>query len=378
MHTSPPGGLSKVRLALAGVGAFLVAIALLLLFYIGPQVIAAPVSFNQTYILKATGASYFNAGTLSTERGASLTYTLTVRSDPSASSHTNAVWDSSAVLTDPLNKTTVNVVVMRGAFNRRTGQLLNCCGASLNGDTRVRQTGLWLLFPVGTTTAPYQVFDPNSGHTFPARYTGTVRADGMTTYRFVQHVPPTVAAQMAGIPSSLLGLRSGPSVVVADRYWSADNTFYVDPRTGIPIDEEVKGLSVLRGPGGQGRLVVADMDLKMTPSTQNQLVALANKNASSITMLRVAGPVSTGVLGVLLIAAAFVPFRRRPRPARTAPAGPGDEGLDMVTGSMTAPPETAPPESTDGRAANGTRPPESGSGSPAVTAVTSESEGRPE
>ncbi len=347
----PPWRLGKLRLTLAGVGAFLVAITLLLLFYIGPQVIAAPVSFNQTYVLTATNASYFNAGTLSTELGANLTYTLTVRSDPSASSHTNAVWDSSAVLTDPLNKTTVNAVVLRGAFNRRTGEMLNCCGASLNGDTRVRQSGIWLLFPVNTNKATYQVFDPNSGHTFPATYTGTARVDGLTTYRFVQHVPPTVAAQMAGIPSYLLGLKgSSSSTVVANRYWSADNTFFVDPRTGVPIDEEVKGLSVLRGPGGQGKLTVADMDLKMTQSTQNQLVALANKNATSITLLRVAGPVGTGVLGVLLIAAAFIPFRRRPRTASSGQESLGaDEsarshervethegGLQMVTGSMRA------------------------------------------
>ena len=243
----------KLRIALVGVGAFLLAICLLLLFYIGPQLIAAPVSFNQTYILKATDASDFNAGTLQTVQGANLTYTLTVRSDPRSSSHTNAVWNSSAVLTDPVNKATVNVVVQRAAFNRRTEELLNCCGASLNGDTRVKQTGLGLLWPVDTSKGTHQVFDPNSGHAFPASYVRTVQVNGLTTYEFVQHVPPTVAQQMSGIPSSLLGLPgSSSSVVVADRYWSATNTFFVDPRTGIIINEEVKGQSVLRGPGGQG------------------------------------------------------------------------------------------------------------------------------
>jgi Porin PorA len=47
---------------------------------------------------------------------------------------------------------------------------------------------------------------------------------------------------------------------VADRYYQAGDTFWVDPRTGVVIDIEQRVLSVLRGPGGQGRLVVADMD----------------------------------------------------------------------------------------------------------------------
>jgi hypothetical protein len=402
----------KLRIALVAVGAFLLAICLLLLFYIGPQLIAAPVSFNQTYILKATDASYFNAGTLQTVLGANLTYTLTVRSDPRSSSHTNAVWNSSAVLTDPVNKATVNVVVQRAAFNRRTEELLNCCGASLNGDTRVKQTGLGLLWPVDTNKGTHQVFDPNSGHAFPASYVRTVQVNGLTTYEFVQHVPPTVAQQMSGIPSSLLGLPgSSSSVVVADRYWSATNTFFVDPRTGIIINEEVKGQSVLRGPGGQGRLVVANMDLKMTQATQNQLVALANKNATSITVLRVVGPISTGILGVLLIAAAFLPFRRRSRAALTPQEGPKNEGLEMVAGSMhgvdsgpgngaaareakdpgtvngVKPREsedgspaasTAPRGSEDGSPAASTAPPETEDGRPAGTATSREGEERPD
>ena len=197
---------SKVRLALAGLGTFLVATALLLEFYVAPQLIAAPVSFNQTDVLTATNASYYNAGILQTKQDTHLTYTLTIRSDAASSSHTTAVWESSAVLMDPATKYTVNVVTQRAAFNRRTGELSNCCGASLNGDTRVRQTGIGQFWPINTQKTTYQVFDPNSGHAFPATYAGTATVGGVAAYRFVQHVPPTVAQEMAGIPVSILGL----------------------------------------------------------------------------------------------------------------------------------------------------------------------------
>ena len=118
---------------------------------------------------------------------------------------------------------------------------------------------------------------------------------------------------------------------------------------------------------------MASMDLKMTQATQNQLVALANKNATSITMLRVVGPISTGILGVLLIAAAFLPFRRR-RAAVAPQEGPKDEGLEMVTGSIHGADYSADSgpgngaatrEAKDPGTVNGVKPRESEDGSPA-------------
>jgi len=355
-HEKPRPRHSKLRLALAGLGTFLVATALLLEFYIAPQLIAWPASFNQTDTLTATNASYYNAGTLQAKQSAGLTYTLTIRSDAASSNHTTAVWESSAVLMDPVTKYTVNVVTQRAAFNRRTGQLSNCCGASLNGDTRVRQTGLGVAWPIGVQKTTYQVFDPNSGHTFPATYAGTATVGGVTAYRFVQHVPPTVAQQMAGIPVSILGL-PGNQAVVANRYWQATNTFWVNPQTRVPVNEQVQGQSVLRGPGGRGKLVVADVDLKMTPATVHQLTSLASKNATSITLLQVIAPVTTGVIGLILLALALVPFFRRRMPE------PADDGLGLVSDSM---------QRQDASAANGAVSPEDRDASPAGSTVSAE------
>ena len=174
---------------------------------------------------------------------------------------------------------------------------------------------------------------------------------GMAAYRFVQHVPPTVAQQMAGIPVSILGLPGNQSVV-ADRYWQATNTFWVSPQTGVPVNEEVRGQSVLRGPGGHGKLVVADVDLKMTPATVHQLTSLASKNATSITLLQVIAPVTTGVIGLILLALALVPFFRLRMPE------PTDDGPGLVGDSI---------QRQDAGAANGAVARESRDASPAET-----------
>jgi len=303
------------RLVLAAAGAFLAAASLLLRFYAAPRLIAAPADLYQTDTLLAADASYFDEGSLTTRRGVTLTYTLTIRGDPGASTSTTAVWDSFAELEDLKHGVEVNSTYQRAVFNRRTGQLLDCCGAAVNDDTRVRQHGIGLFWPIGVRKATYQVFDVNAESARPATYSGMADVQGIMTYRFVQQIAPTAVAQLAGLPSSLLGLRGKPGNVVADRYYQADNTFWVDPRTGVVIDIEQRVLSVLRGPGGQGKLVVADMDLKMSGSSTRQLAALASKNAASITMLRQTGPLACGVLGLVLLLAATIPFRRHWRVA---------------------------------------------------------------
>ena len=303
-------GKGLARLVLAGAGAFLVASGLLLRFYAAPRLIAAPAGFYQTDTLVARGASYFDQGALTTRRDATLTDTLTIRGDPGASTSTTAVWDSFAALADLKRGVQVISTYQRAVFNRRTGQLLDCCGAAVNDDSRVRQHGIGLFWPIGVRKATYPVFDVNAGSAWPATYSGTADVQGVMTYRFVQHIPLTPVAQLAGVPWSLLGLRGKTGNVVADRYYQADNTFWVNPRTGVLIDIEQRILSVLHGPGGHGQLVAADADLKMSRSSQHQLAALATKNAASMRMLRITGPLVAAILGLILILAATIPFRR--------------------------------------------------------------------
>src|SRR6266700_1963077 len=127
-----------------------------------PRLIATPADLYQTDTLQAADASCFDQGSLTTRHGVTLTYTLTIRGDPRASTGTTAVWDSFASLADLKRRVQVNSTYQRAVFNRRTGQLLDCCGAAVNDDTRVRQHGVGLFWPIGVRRATYQVFDVNT------------------------------------------------------------------------------------------------------------------------------------------------------------------------------------------------------------------------
>jgi hypothetical protein len=338
----PPGtaterqGHGQLRVVLLGLGAFLVVVAALLKFYAAPQLIAAPDDVYEQDILVSPHSSYFDEGALATRNNVRLTYTLTIRGDQRASNNTVAVWDSFASLADPLNHNVVNSVYQRSAFNRRTGQLVDCCGASVNDSTQIKQTGIGLFWPIGTKKQTYTVFDNNSMKSWPAHYAGEAKDTGVQTYKFTQHVPATRVDVMTGVPTSLLGI-SGPSKnVVANRYYQADNTFWVDPRTGVLVDEEVKAQSYLQAANGQGKLTAVNLDLRMDPASRQSLADQANKNAKSITTISVLGPLALGVLGIILLLAATSPwryFRRRHDEDADDDEDTGPTNFDLLPGS---------------------------------------------
>jgi hypothetical protein len=318
-------GRGRLRVVLAGVGAFLLVAGLLLRFYAAPQLVAAPTSVYEQDVLVSPQASYFDEGALVTRHNVRLTYTLTIRGDQRASNNTTGVWDTFASLADPRRHNVVNTVSQRYAFNRRTGQLSNCCGASINDSTQIRQSGIGLFWPIGTKKQTYQVFDNNSMKAWPAHYVGEVKDTGVQTYEFTQSVPATKVDVMTGVPTSLLGIPGPSKNVVANRYWEATNTFWVDPRTGVVVDEEVKGQSYLQDTSGQGKLSAVSLDLRMDQASRQSLAKQANKNAANITTISVLGPVALVVLGLILLLGATTPWRYLRRP--------GAEDDDEDTGS---------------------------------------------
>ena len=303
-------GRGRVHVVLLGVGAFLVVVAALLRFYAAPRLIAAPADVYETDTLVSPHASYFDEGQLVTWHDVRVTYTLTIRGDQRASNNTVAVWDSFASLADPKLHNVINSVYQRSAFNRRTGEMVDCCGASVNDSTKIKQTGIGLFWPIGTKKQTYLVFDNNSMKSWPARYAGETKDTGVQTYKFTQHVPASKVDQMAGVPTSLLHIPGPSRNVTANRYYQADNTFWVDPRTGVLVDEEVKAQSYLTAVNGQGKLVAVNLDLRMDQPSRQSLADQANKNAASITMLSVLGPLALGVLGLILLLLATSPWRR--------------------------------------------------------------------
>jgi hypothetical protein len=322
-----PTSRRTLTVALAGVGAFLIVLAGLTKFYIEGQVIKDPVNPYLVLTLADPHATYFSAAMLS-DQNVPVTVTQTIQGDVPASSSGTAVWNEFQVTHDDTNNVNFNYTEQRISFDRRTGAMINCCGAFLNApigtqqpqNRSVQYSGLGLMWPLGAQQRSYMLFDTTLAKTMPSRYAGTAIADGLLTYRYVE----TVAPQQAGtqtLPGVLVGMKHQPEVTLPV-YYQAVITNWVDPVTGLPLDLERSETLTLRDSTGATRLTLFRADLKMDSASIAKLASTARGNESKINLVSTVLPLVLVLSGVVLLGAAIV-LTVRGRGAAGVPAPEG-------------------------------------------------------
>ncbi|XVQ15042.1 DUF3068 domain-containing protein [Spirillospora sp. CA-255316] len=299
---------------LTGAAVFLLITSALLHFYVAPQLTRAPTDVYSIATMRAENATYFDASTAKVRTGATVTSTTTVRGVPRASRDGVAVWESFTATQDLSNNTTLSYARDRIAFDRSSAQLVNCCGAAIDGHTGIRMSGIGKFWPMQVEKRSYMLFDVATQRAWPVTFQGEERVGGLLVYRFVQHVPDTVVpGEVPAVPASLLGMRGGASLPV-ERHHQGDATYWIDPRTGAPVDVRQKVHSTLVAKQGPGRLVVADMDLRMTEDGRRKALAQAKSGRLGLLMLTTVAPIGCLVAGlVLLCSGLIIGSRTRPR-----------------------------------------------------------------
>ncbi len=300
-----------IGVILAGLGAFLIVVAILLPTWVTGQVVKFPLNEYETATLEASNASYFSASSLSEKTGVTIEATYTIKGDASKGSSSTAVWNEYDYVYDLTNHQAVQQSTRTFAFDRRTAQLVDCCGASVDGDTSVRQTGVvGDVFPIGTQKQTYEVFDTTLKRPMPFVYSGTTTVDGVQTYEFVENVAPVQIASQS-VPGSFVG--STAAVVSAPEFDQLHLIYDVDPETGALLDVNEHQTTTLRNPAtGATALVLFDADLIATPASVRQIVGLDSSGRNELSLLETILPLALGIAGgVALVAGIFL--GRRPR-----------------------------------------------------------------
>jgi MFS family permease len=281
-------------------GAFLLVAAALLRFWVAPSVIEFPLSEYQIVQLSGTG-SYYNAAEGKELVGVPVLVTQTTRGAVSAGSGGTAVWNGFTATEDTGNRAPIAYSAFRLAFNRRTGELVRCCGAYVSNpvtgkpERSLPMTGIGPVWPFGAQRRTYQVFDTGAGRPEPARYAGVEKISGILAYRYVEHVPPT----RFGAEQSPL---SGP----LGEYYAATNTFAVDPQTGMPLEITENQEVTLADAGGATRLVSRDLSLTETPSSVRSAIAADGKYRGEIALGESTLPLAGLTLGLAALAAGIL------------------------------------------------------------------------
>jgi Porin PorA len=181
----------KVGLVLIGAGAFFLALAPLVRFYVAQQLVAAPLNVYEKTTLRADDATYLDTAHWKLQKGATVTATNTTRGDVHAGDGKVAVWDSFTSIEDTSANAKIETQAQRAVFDRRTAELRGGRGASVDSDTNVRQTGVGLFWPVGVKRKSYPYFDTTTKRAWPMNYEGEEKVQGIKTYRFVQQAGRT-------------------------------------------------------------------------------------------------------------------------------------------------------------------------------------------
>jgi Porin PorA len=293
-----------VGLTLTGLGAFFVAAALLLRFYVADQVIKFPLNEYVVLTFTGNGLSYFSVAQLKEVSGVSMRATSTFKGDVKAGSSSTAVWDNFTALEDVTNHQPVQYSSQRAAFDRRTGALGNCCGAAVDSNKKVRQSGLAFVWPIGAQKQTYHVFDTTLLKPAPARYAGTTAVDGMTAYKFVEQVSHQPFGQQV-VPRALAGLPGQGSVTLTE-YYTATNTYRVDPVTGTVLAVSQNDRVALEDSTGTARLVALQGQVATTPQSNKAEVDTARSAQNKIKLIQDIGPLVLFLLGVALIVVGIV------------------------------------------------------------------------
>jgi len=94
--------------------------------------------------------------------GVTMRVTRTTVGDSAAGSDHRAVWNRFSSYIDTTNGVPYDAVTQRSAFDRRSGEAVNCCGAAISstaGTYTGPQSGQAFTWPIGAGQQPYQVFD---------------------------------------------------------------------------------------------------------------------------------------------------------------------------------------------------------------------------
>jgi hypothetical protein len=254
----------------------------------------------ETLVLTAADASYLSPVTLTEVSGANIDEKETLTPNYGAGSPSVAVWTVTTSFTDATHNQQLEPASRTFAIDRATGQLVDCCGASIDGNLMITQTGLsGYMFPAGARKQAYDVFDTVLDRPEPAAYSGSGTIDGIPAYRYTE----AVTAARAGF---------SPLSATDPELYSARDSFWVDPETGAVLAITAVEDLFLAGPAAP-RLF--DADLTTTDATVTHLADQDRGIRREITVasdLRLACLVLAGVLAA---AAWYALSRRQPPPA---------------------------------------------------------------
>lgn len=292
-----------IGLVLVGVGMFLLVLAPLARFYAYPSLAVAPYDQNTLTVLNGPDATVFDIESLE-EIQTDLTTTAKTVGDIQASVDAPegvTVWVNTSSTKDA-DGVVRSRSIDRAAFDQYSAEAVNCCGEyyeTVEGEQEpVEHEGLVFKFPFNTAKETYPWWDTTLRSAVPVDFDRVEDVDGLTTYKFVQSIEPTVTGTTE-VPADLVGAE-GDEPVTVQRVYANERTLWVEPHTGVVIDRAEQQRSTLRYQG-EDVITTTEVGTSYSDETVQSRIDEYGPLSSQLNLVRNILPFVGLIAGVLLI-----------------------------------------------------------------------------
>ena len=295
---------TKIAPVAVGLGVFLIVAAALVRFYAYPSLAKVPADYDGVTKLESKDAQVFNTDpeVLATET-TDLSVSAFTIADPGADAPDDvAVWVSSTTVTRA-DGSVFQQTRERVPFDEVSGAAVTCATCEswdevAEGDrAAIEREGQVLKFPFSTEKKDYKVWDGTVEKAVTAKFEGEEDIQGLTVYKFVQTIEPTVV-ETREVPGSVFG-STEPSVQ-AEMWYGMTRTFYIEPETGSPINRVEDRVQELRYDGQSTAAFTGTV--QYTQAQIDQQVDDTKTNASLLSGMKLLFPLLMLLIGAALLA----------------------------------------------------------------------------
>lgn len=210
----------------------------------------------------------------------------------------NAVGDKPCTELPENDPNIFNASTARFPFNRVTSELVDCCGAALDGEApKTPMTGIMpLKFPFFAEQKTYDVYDTALQTTTPWDFVGEEEKYGVKTYHYATDIPPTKVTEIAGVPGKLAGK---PGSVTVEVQYANKSNYWIDPVTGSVVDgsSDIRQIAVV---DGEEIVDIAHIIGASEPVSTEKGAQDTKALASQLNLLKNTLPIGLGILGLIL------------------------------------------------------------------------------
>lgn len=348
-----------IACVLVGLGAFLLAAALLIPTYTVGKLKKTPLDLEVTTIAEGTGdvldSKSLTAGKAVVDTGVPIVaqrYVTVV--DPSDADRITLQAGQTLRRTDKQGDTgLLTATVDTSTTDRVTAMPVPDGVSTIQTDANkpaeeVERDGLQYKWPFDAKQETYPYFDLNARQNIDINFVEETEINGMKVYHYNQKVGPVDLSKVVSSPTNKLalpadtwGVPGGTAPITMTRYYTNERDIWVDPVTGVVVKGQEQLYQYYARNANNPEVTVLKATLPFNEDTIEYQIGQAKDGQDKLSVFGRTLPIVAGILGVIaLIAGIFLGIRggRGPKPATTggAPVTP-EPGANPNTGGYSDP-----------------------------------------